>query len=158
MPKRLSILSPIRHTRNERIFAFCVIIAAAGLALYLFTYQSFTFAIKTPPCMFRTLTGLYCPGCGTRSALIQMAQGNIYAAFRLNPLTILALPTMVLFTVSQALTAFTGRSLIRLRLHPALIWTLFALIVAYWIMRNIPVYPFKWLQPVIVQAALWFFH
>ena len=157
MPKKLSILSPIRHTRSERLIALGMIIAAAGLALYLSTYSSFGFALRTPPCIFRTLTGLYCPGCGTRSALIQLAQGNLYAAFRLNPLTILALPTLALFTISQALTAFTARSLVRLPIHPAVVKGLLALIIAYWIMRNIPVYPFKWLQPVIIQLSLGLF-
>lgn len=151
MRKKFSLLSPVRHTNNERIFAWLIIAAAAGLVLYLFTYHSHTHAINTPPCMFRTLTGLYCPGCGTRSALIQLAAGNLYAAFRLNPLTVLALPTVFLFTISQALTAFTGRSLVRLRIHPVLIWGLFVLIVAYWIMRNIPAYPFTLLQPIIID-------
>ncbi|MEW5784079.1 MAG: DUF2752 domain-containing protein [Bacillota bacterium] len=155
MPRKFSLLSPVRHTKNERIFGFFIIAAAAGLIFYLFVYNSYTHVINTPPCMFRTLTGLYCPGCGTRSALIQLAGGNLYAAFRLNPLTVLALPMIFLFTVSQALTAFTGRSLARLHLHPALIWGLFILIVAYWIMRNIPAYPFTLLQPVIIRLILW---
>jgi hypothetical protein len=150
VPRKLTVLSPQRHNRKERLIACCVVAAAAALALYLLAYDTFFFSIRTPPCIFRTLTGLYCPGCGTRSALIQLAGGNLYAAFRLNPLTVLALPTLVLFTISQFLTAFTGRSLVRLRLHPALIWGLFVLIVIYWIGRNIPLYPFTLLQPVIV--------
>lgn len=150
MPGKLTILSPQRHSRTERLLACCIVVAALALAFYLLAYDSFFASIQTPPCMFRTLTGFYCPGCGTRSALIQLARGNLYAAFRLNPLTVLALPALVPFTISQFLTAFTGRSLIRLRLHPALIWGLFVLIVIYWIGRNIPLYPFTLLQPVIV--------
>ena len=46
----------------------------------------------TPPCLFFTLTGLQCPGCGTLRALHQLFNGNISAAFWLNPLIFLSAP------------------------------------------------------------------
>lgn len=155
MQKKSSLLSPVRHRKNERILAFVFMGVAAAMALYLFTSNAQAPLVQTPPCALRTLTGLYCPGCGTRSALIQLTGGNLYAAWRLNPLTILALPALFLFFMSQALTAFWGRSLARLYLHPAVAWTVFGLITAFWIMRNIPVYPFTLLQPFIVNFPLW---
>ena len=121
MPGKLTLLSPQRHSRTERLLACCIVVAALALAFYLLAYDSFFASIQTPPCMFRTLTGLYCPGCGTRSALIQLAKGNLYAAFRLNPLTVLALPVLVPSPFPSFLRLY-GRSLVRLRLHPALIW------------------------------------
>ena len=73
------------------------------------------------------------------------------AAWRLNPLMILFLPAAVLFLFSQVKILFTGRSLPRFLLHPSLVWTIFGLILAFWIFRNIPLYPFTLLQPVIVN-------
>ena len=62
---------------------------------------------------------------------------------------------MIFFTVSQALTAFTGRSLARVYIHPSLARALLTLILAFWIMRNIPVHPFTLLRPVIINLHLW---
>lgn len=149
--KLIRLLPPVHNTRQERLLALLIVAGAAGVLLYLLTDNPEAPLIRTAPCLFRTLTGLYCPGCGTRSALLQLVRGNLYAAWRLNPFTILALPALVLFTVSQALTLLRGRSLPRLFLSPSLVWAIFFFILAYWILRNIPVYPFTLLQPWIVN-------
>ncbi len=146
-----TIHPPITAGRKERWSALLLVLIAAGGILYFFTYDLISTPIQTIPCIFRTLTGLYCPGCGSRSALIQLARGNLYAAWRLNPLMILFLPAAFLFVISQVKILFTGRSLPRLFLHPSLVWAIFYLILAYWIFRNIPLYPFTLLQPVIVN-------
>lgn len=149
--KPIFLLPPVVNNKKERLLSLLVLAGVAGVLLYLFTYNPEAPLIGTPPCLFRTLTGLYCPGCGTRSALIQLSQGKLYAAWRLNPLTILALPALLLFTVSQALTAIRGRSLPRLFLAPSLVWGIFCLILAFWILRNVPFYPFTLLEPVIIN-------
>ena len=149
---KLFILQPPSAAgRGEKLQSLLLVsLAAAGL-LYFLTHDPAAPLFQTPPCLFRTLTGLYCPGCGSRSALIQLAHGNLYAAWRLNPLMVLFLPAALLFLLSQMKILFTGRSLPRLHLHPALVWSIFYIILAYWILRNIPLYPFTLLQPVIVN-------
>lgn len=149
--KLFTMQPPVTAGRNEKLLSLLLVSVAAGGLLYFLTYDPASPLIQTPPCPFRTLTGLYCPGCGSRSALIQLARGNLYAAWRLNPLMILFLPAAFLFLISQIKTLFTGRSLPRLLLHPSLVWAIFYLILAYWIFRNIPLYPFTLLQPVIVN-------
>lgn len=149
--KLFTLQPPCTAGRSERLQALFLVSLAAGGLLYFLTHDPAAPLIQTPPCLFRTLTGLYCPGCGSRSALIQLARGNLYAAWRLNPLMILFLPAAALFLLSQAKILFTGRSLPRLHLHPALVWAIFYLILAYWVLRNIPLYPFTLLQPVIVN-------
>jgi len=149
--KLFMIQPPAAASRSDRLIALLLVSLAAGGLLYFLTYALTSSLIQTPPCLFRTLTGLYCPGCGSRSALIQLARGKLYAAWRLNPLMILFLPAAVLFLFSQVKILFTGRSLPRFLLHPSLVWTIFGLILAFWIFRNIPLYPFTLLQPVIVN-------
>ncbi len=149
--KLFTIQLSVTAGRSERLLALLLVSLAAGGLLYFLTYDPASPLIQTPPCLFRTLTGLYCPGCGSRSALIQLTRGNLYAAWRLNPLVLLFLPAAVLFLISQIKILLTGRSLPRLFLHHSLVWALFYLILAYWIFRNIPLYPFTLLQPVIVN-------
>jgi len=96
-----------------------------------------------PSCPFRALTGMYCPGCGTLRALHGLLHGNITGAFMLNPLTVLILPLVIYAFVSLVAEVLRGRPLPRLFDSPRYIWALFAVVMAFWVLRNIPVYPFN---------------
>jgi Protein of unknown function (DUF2752) len=37
-----------------------------------------------PPCLFRSVLGMACPGCGSLRAIHQLLHGNFAAAWRLN--------------------------------------------------------------------------
>lgn len=91
-----------------------------------------------PPCPFRALTGYLCPGCGTLRALHELLYGHVAAAFRLNPLMILLLPYVGYAGTSDALETVIGRALPRVFIRPAYIWMLLAIIIVFWILRNIP--------------------
>jgi hypothetical protein len=95
-----------------------------------------------PPCPFLALTGFYCPGCGTLRALHQLRRGHPVAALDLDPLMMLMLPFIAYFLASHMMLAVTGRPLKTFFIRPALIWTLLGVILVYWLLRNIPAYPF----------------
>jgi len=60
-------------------FAFGIII----IVLYgFFDPELYSF----PPCLFRSLTGWLCPGCGSQRAIHQILHGNLVASFKLNPI------------------------------------------------------------------------
>ncbi len=40
-----------------------------------------------PDCVFKVMTGMPCPTCGSTRAVILLSQGNILSAFRMNPAT-----------------------------------------------------------------------
>ncbi|MFY9385902.1 MAG: DUF2752 domain-containing protein, partial [Dethiobacteria bacterium] len=67
--KLFMIQPPAAASRSDRLIALLLVSLAAGGLLYFLTYDLTSSLIQTPPCLFRTLTGLYCPGCGSRSAL-----------------------------------------------------------------------------------------
>jgi len=100
-----------------------------------------------PPCPLRYLTGWYCPGCGSLRALHQLLQGNLRAAWSLNPLTIVLLPFLAYGLASHALFEIRGQHLPRLFLPAAWIQALCAVIILFGIARNIPVHPFELLAP-----------
>lgn len=100
-----------------------------------------------PPCLFYSLTGLHCPGCGTLRGLHQLLHGNLLGAFGYNPYSMLALP-FIGFAFLSALVATTwGKRLPAVFIHPNLIWGLLGAVVAFWVLRNVPVYPFTALAP-----------
>ena len=91
-----------------------------------------------PPCPFRAMTGYLCPGCGTTRALHEILNGHFLAAFRLNPVMMLLLPYVGYAGASSAMETVFGRALPRVFIRPALIWTLLAVILSFWVLRNVP--------------------
>ncbi len=45
-----------------------------------------------PPCLFKTVLGMGCPGCGSLRAVHQMLHGNLDTAWALNKPVVVALP------------------------------------------------------------------
>lgn len=99
------------------------------------------------PCPFYALTGFYCPGCGSLRALHQLLHGHYTAALDLNPLMVLSLPFLVFALISHALHRRGGCFSVRPPARAFWIWSLLGVIIAFWIFRNIPVYPFSVLAP-----------
>ena len=56
-----------------------------------------------PGCVFKTITGMPCPTCGSTRAVVLLSQGHLLPAFRMNPVTS--------FVVVAALVAFLCRIL-----------------------------------------------
>jgi hypothetical protein len=59
----------------------------AGYALYVLP-QFLSVGGMKGFCMFRSLTGIPCPGCGMGKASILISQGEFYNAFLIHPLAI----------------------------------------------------------------------
>ncbi len=57
-----------------------------------------------PQCMFRKLTGLPCPTCGATRSVVHLAQGDISAAFMMNPLAAGGVLIAVFFFFYSAVT------------------------------------------------------
>ena len=100
-----------------------------------------------PPCLFYSLTGLHCPGCGTLRGLHQLLHGNLLAAIGYNPYSMLALPFIGYAFLTALLATTWDKRLPTVFVHPALIWGLLAAVLAFWALRNVPVFPFTVLAP-----------
>ena len=68
----------------------------------------------------------------------EILNGHVAAAFRLNPLMMVLLPYVGYWGASPALETVFGRALPRVFIRPAYIWTLLAIIILFWILRNTP--------------------
>lgn len=81
-----------------------------------------------PPCAFHAVTGLPCPSCGSTRAGLALAGGEVFMAFRLQPLFVLACLIAGLVGLHALLAMTTGKRLLvelapreRRILRPALI-------------------------------------
>ena len=134
------------QVHRDRLTATAVVALAAGGLSVIYLLDPSTSDIS-PLCPFLALTGFYCPGCGTLRALHQLTLGHPVAALDLNPLMVLLLPFVAYFLASHAVLAVTGRPLRKFFVRPELIWALLGVILAYGVLRNIPVYPLVLLAP-----------
>ena len=146
MASSIYFFDPVDASARERLFAAGFTLSTLLALVYLRLFNPSTSGLY-PPCPFRLLTGLNCPGCGTLRGLHQLLHGHPLAALGLNPLLILMLPVMAYIFLSSALVAARGRGLPRVSPPPALIRAIFLVVIAFWILRNIPVYPFTLLSP-----------
>jgi hypothetical protein len=110
-------------------------------ALYVFSFEPGKTGFF-PLCPFRLVTGLTCPGCGSTRALHQLLHGHIEAAFMLNPLFVIALPFLFFALMRHTALAFKGKTPRPNALPPQYIYLIFFVVVAFWIFRNTPFYPF----------------
>lgn len=135
-----------KATKSERLQSVVIIGTIFIAAVFLF-FLNPAQSQWYPPCLFHKFTGLYCPGCGSLRALHQLLHGHLLTALGLNPLMVLMLPIIGYFFISQVLIVIRGQPLPRIFIPARWLWLLFALIITYWILRNIPYFPFNYLAP-----------
>ena len=125
--------------RRSTVAGIWLLLLAGSVYLYVFEPGRSGFF---PPCMFRTLTGLTCPGCGTTRALHQIVHGHFAAAFMLNPLLLVALPFLVYAFLRYSAIVLQGGVPQKNSLHPRYIYAIFFIVTGFWIFRNTSFYPF----------------
>lgn len=121
--------------------------APGGTALLAATVVGYVGAVDPnqaghyPTCPFLFVTGLYCPGCGSLRAVHALAHGDVPEALSRNPLTVLSVPLLVALWVLWTRRRLTGRR--RSWAAPGwAIWGLLAVVIAFWILRNLPGFAF----------------
>jgi Protein of unknown function (DUF2752) len=126
---------------NKRFGVVLLWLTIAAGSVCLFVLEPGKSALF-PLCPFRALTGFTCPGCGSTRGMHQLLHGNVGAAFQLNPLLLLALPFLIYALVRYSYRVMTGRPIERNTLAPKYIYTIFGVVLFFWIFRNTPLYPF----------------
>ena len=135
-----------RRVFRNRVHAV-LLLGGLGAALTLLRAFDLSGTSLIAPCLFHTLTGFHCPGCGSLRALHQILNGNVGAALALNPLAVAMVPVIAYDFVARALCLFNGCRLPSLLERRYSARVLLVAVVAFWILRNIPHYPFTLLAP-----------
>jgi hypothetical protein len=143
----LEVPGRVLASRARLKAAIGVLAAALAVAAVLLFRLDPAGTLLLPPCPFRALTGIACPGCGSVRALHQLLHGNLTAALDLNALVVLLAPA-----VAWQLAALGLRALRWAEIWSPLEarWSARAVLVAvlaFWVLRNIDVYPLALLAP-----------
>lgn len=107
-------------------------VLAAGFAYYL--AARFFFAV---PCVFRTLTGFKCPGCGITHMLIAELQLDFAQAYAANPALYLLQPVVGYFIGKMYACWFFDKRCRWSRAENILLYVMAAILVVFGIIRNI---------------------
>lgn len=121
-------------------------LALVGVAALILVSVPSLAAFK-PPCFFRAISGLYCPGCGTTRAVSAVLGGDLVTAARMNPLLLLLGPMLGYVLLRDSLGVL---GVLQPPARSAGVWVPVALavtVVLFWVLRNVPVWPFSLLAP-----------
>ena len=99
-----------------------------------------------PQCPFKALTGLDCPGCGITRALHSLLHGNLVQAADHNLLAVVLSVVALGWFVVARVQRRRGRPTPRFSYGPRVTITLGLVVLAFWVLRNLPVQPFHWLN------------
>ena len=118
----------------------------AGLAVL---YYFFDPAVNNwfPPCPFYRVTGYFCPGCGSQRAFHSLLHLDLPSVFRNNFLFLPALLLIGYHYMYPYANRLPGIRLPDLLFRRATPWILLFIIILFWILRNIPAFPFYLLTP-----------
>lgn len=132
--------------KNKYIYIIIPSVIATVLLFVYFTVDPAS-SIFFPKCIFHQLTGLECPGCGSQRAIHQLLHGNIIEAARYNLLLVIAIPYILLWCIlsiiecgskdSNQKTISLSRTLKKRLYTGAAVWIVLAVIILFWILRNI---------------------
>jgi len=126
---------------KRRLTAVLIWSTLAAASIYLFIFEPGKSGFF-PVCPFRALTGFACPGCGSTRGLHRLLHGDVVAAFQFNPLFVLSLPFLLYALVRYTNAAMRGLPVRGNQLNARYIWTLFVVVLSFWVFRNTPFYPF----------------
>ena len=88
------------------------------------------------PCVFRTLLGIYCPGCGGTHSVYALAHGHLLLSLRYNPIVLLAVAAYLAVWAENTAVLF-GK---RVKLFPgsrAFYLILSGILILFYIARNV---------------------
>lgn len=112
------------------------------------TLGGFAWVEFGPSCFFLKLTGLHCPGCGMTRAVRAVLRGEMSQAFWLNPLGMILMPLIGVGLVIEILGRVRGRPFpFRLAVGVRGVWCIAGIVMVFWILRNLPYWPFCLLAP-----------
>lgn len=145
-------LSFIAVPRRQRTAA-ALLLAAAVAALVLVAAVNPAEQSVLPPCPTWRYLGVHCPGCGSTRATHWLLNGSLATAWRFNPLlVVVGAPLGAYFLMAQASAALLGvRPMVRL---PAWLgYVVAAVLVAYMVVRNVPIDGLAWMRPPEAAAT-----
>lgn len=127
-----------------------ILITSATVILMVLLYFFFDARYYSffPRCTFYTLTGFFCPGCGSQRAASSLLHSDLRQALHFNVLVVASFPLILFsYTVSVVNAFRTKLQIQKIIYSPLFVKIVLAVVVLFFVLRNITVYPFTLLSP-----------
>jgi len=131
----------------KRTLNIGLLIGFVGLAVLFFVLNPAEHQIF-PRCMFNSITGYYCPGCGSQRAIHSLLHFDFAGVVGYNFLFIPGFVLIFYHYSHPILNRFFGWKLPNIFYFKSTPWIIFGVVILFWIARNIPFYPFSVLAPI----------
>lgn len=130
----------------KKILNTGLLIGFTGLAVLFFLLDPAKHELF-PRCVFNSITGYYCPGCGSQRAIHSLLHLDFVGVVSYNFLFIPAFLLIFYHYLHPVFNRLFGLKLPNVFYFSSTPWIIFGVVVLFWILRNIPVYPFSVLAP-----------
>ena len=127
-------------TRRGAITLSALLLAGALLTALAFPLIQSIMAAALPPCAMNYF-GLNCPLCGGTRCTAALAHGDIMKAIYYNPLVTVMYALLGVLYVRLVCSCFTKPyRRLRVNIPSAVSWSALAVLIAFFIVRNLPFY------------------
>lgn len=127
----------VKRSRHVAVLVkICLIVVGVSALVYLYGHDPSVNG-GYPRCLFHSLTGLWCPGCGVTRGLYAFLHGEYLETVRMNPYIFCIMPML-------AFAAYVARRPAELR-SIGFIAVLSGLL--FWVLRNVGIWQFVLLSP-----------
>ncbi|MBN2636352.1 MAG: DUF2752 domain-containing protein [Prolixibacteraceae bacterium] len=131
---------------TNKIINCGLLIVIMGLAVLFFVLDPAKYSIF-PRCTFNSLTGYYCPGCGSQRAIHSLLHFDIAGVVHYNFLFLPAIFLIIYHYLRPVFNRIFDWKLPNIFYFKNTPWIILGVVVVFWISRNIPVFPFTELAP-----------
>ena len=117
-----------------------VILIALGVLKLLqkVLFPQFVLSFGTRPCVFYTLTGYFCPGCGGTRSLRALLSGKLFVCAVDFPMIFYAAVVFAWFMISQTIDRISRlRIPIGMRYRHAWVYASLAIVVIHFVVKNL---------------------
>lgn len=122
-------------TGNKTLLIVTVIVFAVVLGVVYWSFDPLEVGWM-PRCLWKTVTGTDCPGCGSQRMAHALMHGDLAGAWKANAYALCMLPVIGFMLWLEFFR--TSHPALYSRLHaPVVIWLLALSVVAWWVLRNL---------------------
>lgn len=130
----------------KKILNWILLLIILGVAVLFFVLDPGKQELL-PKCAFHSLTGGYCPGCGSQRALHSLLHLDFAGVVSYNFLFLPAALLIFYHYTHPLLNRWLNWKLPNLFYLKYTPWVIFTVVILFWVLRNLPWHPFNVLAP-----------
>jgi len=130
----------------KKVLKFGLLVGVIALAVVFYFLNPVEHPIF-PKCTFHSLTGYHCPGCGSQRAIHSLLHLNFRGVISNNFLFLPAMLLLLYHYIHPVLNNIFSWKLPNIFYYKRFPWIVFGTVILFWILRNLPYYPFSVLAP-----------